>query len=58
VLLRSSGDKVGAVNIRRRYTDPEKRERITVFTPKEAVKKVLMEIFHRRESGRAPVSTT
>ena len=51
-------DQVGAVNTRRRYTDPELRDRIKVFTPKETVKKILMEIFHRRESGRAPISTT
>ena len=49
-------DQAGAVNIRRRHTDPELRERIKVFTPKETVKKILMEIFHRREAERVTVS--
>ncbi len=42
-------DTVGAINVERRYTDPELRERIRVFTPKEGVLKVLREIFERKK---------
>jgi putative transposase len=42
-------DTVGAINVERRYTDPELRERIQVFTPKERVLKVLREIFERKK---------
>ena len=43
-------DTVGAMNVERRYTDPELRERIQVFTPKEGVLKVLREIFERKKA--------
>jgi putative transposase len=43
-------DTVGAVNVERRYTDPELRERIQVFTPKEVVLKSLREIFERKRT--------
>jgi len=42
-------DTVGAINVERRYTDPELRDRIQVFTPKERVLKVLREIFERKK---------
>ena len=40
-------DKVGAVNVKRRDTDPELRARIQPFTPKEKVKAILLEIYER-----------
>ncbi len=43
-------DTVGAVNVGHRYTDPERRERIAVFTPKEGVLKSLREIFERQQA--------
>jgi IS605 OrfB family transposase len=43
-------DTVGAVNVERRHTDPELRERIQVFTPKEVVLKSLREIFERKRA--------
>lgn len=41
-------DTVAAVNVERRHTDPERRERIQVFTTKEVVFKSLREIFERK----------
>jgi len=43
-------DTVGAVNVERRYSDPELRARIAVFTPKEEVLKILREIFERKKA--------
>ena len=43
-------DTVGATNVKHRYTDPELRERIQVFTPKEGVLKILREIFERKQA--------
>ncbi len=44
-------DTVGAMNVERRSTDPELRERIQVFMPtKERVLKILREIFERKKA--------
>jgi len=43
-------DTVGEVNVERRHTDPELRERIQIFTPKEVVLKILREIFERQRA--------
>jgi IS605 OrfB family transposase len=43
-------DQVAAVNVKRRYTDPELRERIQPFTPKEQVKAILVEIYERNQA--------
>ena len=42
-------DTVGAMNVERRYTDPELRDRIPVGMPKEVVLKILREIFERKK---------
>ncbi|MDA8206696.1 MAG: zinc ribbon domain-containing protein [Thermaerobacter sp.] len=42
-------DTVGAMNVERRYTDPELRERIHVGMPKDVVLKILREIFERKK---------
>ena len=48
-------DQVGAVNVKRRHIDPELRERIRPFTPKEQVKAILLEICTRSQA-RTPVT--
>ncbi len=48
--FRAAADRVGAVNVKRRYTDAELRERIQAFTPKEKVKAVLLEIYGRSQA--------
>ena len=42
-------DTVGAMNVERRYTDPELREHIHVWMPKDVVLKILREIFERKK---------
>lgn len=42
-------DSVAAMNVKHRHTDPELRERIQVFTPKEKVLQILQEIFERKK---------
>ncbi len=43
-------DTVGAMNVQRRYADPELRARIQGFTPKEGVLKIFREIFERKKA--------
>ena len=42
-------DTVGAMNVEHRSTNPELRERIQVFTPKERVLRILREIFEHKK---------
>ena len=39
------------MNVKRRQTDSELRERITLRMPKEQVKHILMERFQRRQAS-------
>lgn len=43
-------DTVAAMNVERRYTDPEHRKLIPVFMPDDKVRKSLREIFERKKS--------
>jgi len=44
-------DTVGAMNVERRHTDSDLRERITLRMPKEKVKNILMERFQHRQAS-------
>ena len=50
--LIAHADTVGARNVKRRPTDSELRERITLRMPKEQVKNILMARFQRRQASQ------